>query len=200
MIVWAQSSQRSTWPPSAAVRQLSIADITFNWPRLTCPALASRHAGPWARKMSATSKRGRVMRRRSGGRRLPGQVQSQALQGTGDVADRVDGDAGVERRRLELGVAEQHLNDANIDVLLEQVGGEAVPQRMRRDAFGDPRRPRRGVHGAHDLAGGHRVDRVLPREQPRSRPRCFPPAAKQFQQLWGEHDEAITLSLALFDP
>jgi hypothetical protein len=31
----AQSSQRSTCPPSAAVRQVSIADITFNWGRLT---------------------------------------------------------------------------------------------------------------------------------------------------------------------
>ncbi len=52
-------SQRATWPPSAAVRQLSIADITFNWPRLTWPALAWRHAGPWSRKISATSKAGR---------------------------------------------------------------------------------------------------------------------------------------------
>ena len=31
----AQSSQRSTWPPSAEVRQVSIADMTFNWARLT---------------------------------------------------------------------------------------------------------------------------------------------------------------------
>jgi hypothetical protein len=31
-------SQRMTCPPSAAVRQRSIADITFNWSRLTCPA------------------------------------------------------------------------------------------------------------------------------------------------------------------
>jgi hypothetical protein len=42
------------------------------------------------------------------------------------VADRVDVDAGVERGRLELGVSEQHLDDANVDVLFEQVGGEAV--------------------------------------------------------------------------
>ena len=28
-----QSSQRMTWPPRATVRQLSIADITFNWPK-----------------------------------------------------------------------------------------------------------------------------------------------------------------------
>jgi hypothetical protein len=39
-------SQRATYPPSAAVRQRSIALITFNWSRLTCPWLASRHAGP----------------------------------------------------------------------------------------------------------------------------------------------------------
>jgi hypothetical protein len=33
-------------PPSAAVRQVSIADMTFGWARLTWPALASRHAAP----------------------------------------------------------------------------------------------------------------------------------------------------------
>ena len=43
--MWAQSSQRATWPPRAAVRQLSIALITFNWPRLTWPRLVARHAG-----------------------------------------------------------------------------------------------------------------------------------------------------------
>src|SRR5271163_3323298 len=35
-------SQRATWPPSAAVRQRSIALMTFIWPRLMCPALARR--------------------------------------------------------------------------------------------------------------------------------------------------------------
>ena len=46
--VWphAASSQRATYPPSAAVRQRSIAVITFNWSRLMCPLLASRQAGP----------------------------------------------------------------------------------------------------------------------------------------------------------
>ena len=44
----------------AAVRQRSIADITFNWSRLTSrPALAARHAAPWPRKISATSSFGR---------------------------------------------------------------------------------------------------------------------------------------------
>src|SRR6266850_1131935 len=50
-----------TWPPRATVRQLSIADITFNWPRLTWPALACRQAGPWSRKISAISRAGRAM-------------------------------------------------------------------------------------------------------------------------------------------
>jgi len=46
--VWphAAFSQRATYPPSAAVRQRSIALITFNWSRLICPLLASRQAGP----------------------------------------------------------------------------------------------------------------------------------------------------------
>jgi hypothetical protein len=59
MTVCEHFSQRSTCPPSAAVRQRSTADITFNWPRLTCPALAERHAAPWSRKISATSSLGR---------------------------------------------------------------------------------------------------------------------------------------------
>ena len=33
-------------PTGAAVRQRSIALITFNWSRLICPLLASRQAGP----------------------------------------------------------------------------------------------------------------------------------------------------------
>src|SRR4029077_6352956 len=44
---------------TAAVRQFSIADIILSWPRLTWPALAWRHAGPWRRKISATSSLGR---------------------------------------------------------------------------------------------------------------------------------------------
>src|SRR5712691_11160024 len=59
--VYSHFSQRATWPPSAAVRQRSIADITLIWPRLTWPALALRHAAPWSRKISATSSVGRDM-------------------------------------------------------------------------------------------------------------------------------------------
>src|SRR5215471_16323673 len=113
--------------------------MTFNWPRLTWPALAVRHAAPWARKRSATSKRGRPTRRPSDGGRSAREVEAEPLQRALDVADRVDGDAGVERGCLELRVAQQHLDHANVDALLEQMGGEAVPQRVRRDALGEAR-------------------------------------------------------------
>ena len=46
MCAQASFSQRATWPPSATVRQRSIALITFNWSRLTWPAFAERHAAP----------------------------------------------------------------------------------------------------------------------------------------------------------
>ena len=60
-------------------------------------------------------------------RRSAREVDAQPLQRALDVADRVDGDAGVERGCLELGVSEQDLNHPNIDIRLEQVRGEAVP-------------------------------------------------------------------------
>src|SRR5882724_10431220 len=116
----AQSSQRATCPPSAAVRQLSIADITLNWPRLTWPALALRHAGPWRRKISARSRDGDIRnlqlwtcqeRRALGGWHvlglflglvLLGPQRRQTIQRAHDLTDRVGGDAGVERRGIEL--------------------------------------------------------------------------------------------------
>ncbi len=61
MRVWAQSLQVATCPPSAAVRQRSIADMTLSWPRLGCPARARRQAAPWVRKISATSSLSRAM-------------------------------------------------------------------------------------------------------------------------------------------
>ena|SRR5689334_2192588 len=98
----AQASQRSTCPPNAAVRQRSIADMTFSWPRLTWPAWDARQAGPRRRKMSATSTAGR-----NNGRASTGHLQ-QEVERACHLAERADGDAGVERRRVELLVSEQH--------------------------------------------------------------------------------------------
>src|SRR5712691_5973098 len=162
MVVWAQSSQRATWPPRAAVRQFSIADITFNCSRLTWPALALRHAGPRSRKISATSKAGRdISASASAARPDLLEFERDVLQRAHVLADRPGGDAGIERRGVELGVAEQHLDHADVDVLLEQVGGEAVPQGVQRDALFDLRHLGSGMAGAIELARGHRLRRIV---------------------------------------
>ena len=96
--------------------------------RLTWPALARRHAGPWSRKMSATSSAGRDKCCASGWRL--GLRQRDAVERAHDLLDRLGGDARVERRGVELGMTEQDLDHPDIDVLFQQVCGEAVPQRM----------------------------------------------------------------------
>src|SRR5688500_7408403 len=120
MWVWSHSSQRATWPPSAAVRQRSIADITFSWPRLRWPAWARRQAGPWARKMSATSRAGRATCAAASG----GWHHDKLLERAPDLANGAGGDLRVERRGVELLVSEQHLDHADVDLLLQEMGGE----------------------------------------------------------------------------
>src|SRR6202171_3718622 len=117
MMVWphAASSQRATWPPRAAVLQLSMADITFSWPRLTWPRLASRQAAPWSRKMSATSRAGRDMTVGDLCRRLgPVSRQRETIQWAHHHTDRVAGYPRVERCRVEPGVSEQDLDQTNV--------------------------------------------------------------------------------------
>src|SRR5438445_10207489 len=142
----------------AAVRQFSIADITLSCSRLIWPALALRHAGPRSRKISATSKVGRdISASASAGRPDLLELERDVLQRAHDLADRLGGDAGIERRGVELGVTEQHLNHADIGVLLKQVGGEAMPQGVQRDALVDLRHLGSGVAGAIELARSHRL-------------------------------------------
>jgi hypothetical protein len=52
------------------------------------------------------------------------------------------------------------LNHANIDILLEQMRGEAVPQRVWRHALLDPRSLGGGVDGTTELASRQWFDRV----------------------------------------
>ena len=99
------------------------------------PALLWRQAGPWMRKMSATSRAERATAATyAGGRRL---------QRADHLAQELGGHVGIERCGLELLVPEQHLDHADVDLLLQQVGGEAVAQRVHRHALVDLRRRRR---------------------------------------------------------
>src|SRR5215203_650230 len=100
-----------TWPQAS---QASIAAITLIWPRLRWPAWAARQAAPWRWKMSATSSDGRLTAAVSPVRpRLVLRSKPDPVEGAHDRADRGGGDTGIERGGLELGVPEQHLDDAN---------------------------------------------------------------------------------------
>jgi hypothetical protein len=58
----------------------------------------------------------------------------------------------VKRRRVELLVSKKNLDDADIGLLLQEMGGKAVPQRMNTDAFGDAGTPRYEANDAVELA------------------------------------------------
>ena len=120
--------------------------------------------------------------------------------GADDRADHVGGDLGIERRRVDLGMAEQDLDQANIGILLEQVGGKTVPQRVRRHGLLDPGHAGGGVNGAIELPRRHRQHRITAGEQPERRPGDPIPVAQQVQQPGGEHRKAILAALALLDP
>ena len=85
------------------------------------------------------------------------------------------------------------LDHADIDALLEQVDGEAVPQRVPRHAFRDPRSLGGSADNTAELPGRQRLDPVAAEEQPASRqkqaapPPLAPPGAQQFEQLRRKH-------------
>src|SRR3954452_6834818 len=176
--------------------------MTFNRPRLTWPALAMRQAAPWSRKMSAISRAGRATRAGAlCGRLVWLQPERRApIERAHDHADGVGGDTRIERRGLELGVPEQHLDHADVDVLLQQVSREAVAQRVRRDPLGDLGPLSGGMDGPVELTRGERVDWVLSGEQPDPRAGDPPPVPQEVEQLRREHRKAIPASLALLDP
>ena len=97
-----------------------------------------------------------------------------------DLAQLVDGDQRVDLGRRDRRVAQQFLHDAHVRAAVEQVGREGVPQRVRRDARGQPGPLGRGPQ--HHPGG---LPRQRPaagvEEQPRacpSRPRPAPGRAR----------------------
>src|SRR5712671_4612398 len=215
MTVWVQPSQRATCPPSATVRQRSIALMTFIWSRLTWPALARRHAAPWSRKISATSRAGRDMAagRSSRLRRLatlPGRPArlAQQVEWALDGRDHAGGHARVARRRVELVVTEESLNDADIGPTFEQMGRKTVAQRMQRHRLLDASRVSRLVKQTIELPGRHRLSRLAARKQPALLLRHagivtgrshLPPLPQQIERLGRQHDVAVFAPLGLND-
>src|SRR5215475_10975067 len=107
--------------------------MTFSWPRLTWPAWDARQASPRWWKMSATSTAGR-----DNGGASAGHLQQQ-VERARHPADRADGDAGVERGRVELLVPERTRaimrtfyvieieSSAERDAMLASAAGACVP-------------------------------------------------------------------------
>src|ERR1700746_3486753 len=106
---------------------------------------------------------------RDNGRASAGHLP-QEVERAGHLADRVDRYAGVERRRVELLVSEQHLDDADVGLLLKEVGGKAVTQRMNADALGDAGTPRCQANDPMQLARTRMLPAVAGK-QPRLRGR-----------------------------
>ena len=117
------------------------------------PPSVGGHAGPQSRKMSATSRAGRDMTVGDLCRRLaPVSRQRETIQWAHDRADRVGGHMRVECGGVDLGMAKQDLDQTNVGFLLQQVRGEAVPQRVRRHPLLDLGDLGGGVNGAVELA------------------------------------------------
>src|SRR3546814_3479473 len=85
--------------------------------------------------MSATSREARIA---SAVRRLfVRRDQREPVERAGHRAHRLRCDLRVKGGGVECGMTEQHLDDADIDAIIEQVRGEAVAQGVRSDTLVD---------------------------------------------------------------
>src|SRR4051812_13110698 len=104
--------------------------MTLSWPRLR--RWRARRASPCRFRISATSRRDRAT---MGAAVYGGGGGGQQRERTGDLADRLQGHPGIEGGGVELAMPEQHLDDADVGLALQEVGGEAVPQGVHGDAL-----------------------------------------------------------------
>jgi hypothetical protein len=78
---------------------------------------------------------------------------------------------------VDLGMPKQDLDQMNLGFLLQQVGGEAMPQRVRRHPLLDLGHVGGGMNGAVELARRQRQQPITARELPHRRPRNAIPIA-----------------------
>jgi hypothetical protein len=115
-------------------------------------------------------------------------------------------DLGVEGGVVQLRVPEQDLDDADINAVLEEMGGETVAQRVRSDPPGDLRGLCRLDDDAMQLPGADWLHGVLSWKQPTVAMHHallvpdLPPLAQQGEQIRREHGIAIPATLATLDP
>ena len=83
-----------------------------------------------------------------------------------DAGDHAGSDARVACRGVQFIVAQERLDDPDIGAALQQVGREAVAQRVQRHALPDPGCVRRFVEKAVELPGRHRLAEPVAGKQP----------------------------------
>src|ERR1700692_956539 len=194
MRVWAQSSQRSTWPPSAAVRHISMAVMTRRWARLKWASFAARQPAPWRRKTSATSRIGRGIAGVSGRRWY---LYVQKFERALDLPDGVDCHPCIACGGRDITMAEQILDHVNVDALFQKMGGEAVAQRMHGDRFIETRDLGCPAASSFHRARGDRPRRVGAGEQQVFQMSLLPIIAQDAEQLLRQHDIAILAPFGL---
>ena len=106
---------------------------------------------------------------------------------------------GVARRGRQVRVPQQHLDHADVDAALQQMGGEAVPQDMDGHLLADPRRRPRRPAGRVQRRRLDRTGRVAPRKQPVLGTRQPPVGAQDRQELRRQHHVALLAALAVLD-
>ncbi len=94
-------------------------------------------------------------------------------------------------------MSEQELDGADIGARLQEVDRKSVPKRVRRDWLGDSGAPASCFACHLHSPPGHRVARMVAREQPFLRPRNPPIGAQAVQQFGRQHHVAVFLALAL---
>ncbi len=93
---------------------------------------------------------------------------------------------------------EQQLDGAQVRAVLEQVARKCVSERVRRDRFGEPAAFGSQFAGIPDAIPRDVRTRDHARKHPRGGSCRAVPITQDHQELIGEHDVAILLSLALY--
>lgn len=110
-------------------------------------------------------------------------LEPQPVERTLGAADDAGRHMRVARGRLHVGVAKQHLDDADVGPILQEVRRERVAQRMNRDPLGQSGVVTGSPAGGVKPAWIHRRPRVTTREQPVGRAFGPPVGAQDTQQL-----------------
>ena len=96
-------------------------------------------------------------------------------------------------------MAEQRLNDANVDASLQEMGGETVPQRMRGDGLVDPGLLSRPAASVLQVARAHMIAGFLALEQPGTSSRAPPISAENVEKARRQHGVSFLAAFAHLD-